>query len=127
MNVDGFIPRGFQAMAISTIFANLSCSDLAASEAWFTRLFGKPPTRRPMAGLVEWQFTASAEVQLYESKEHAGHGTLTLGVMPLEAELARLAAAGIASGPIEEAKDFFIARLRDPDGNLIVLASAERT
>jgi hypothetical protein len=52
---------------------------------------------------------------------------LTLGVLPIAPEHARLAAAGLAPGAIEQAEDYFIVRLRDPDGNLIVLASAQRT
>jgi catechol 2,3-dioxygenase-like lactoylglutathione lyase family enzyme len=113
-------------MSIETIFANVSCSDLGTSTAWYEKLFGKPPTRRPMAGLVEWQLTESAEMQLFESKEHAGHSTLTLGVMPIEPERERLDTAGLEPGPVEPADDFFIVRLRDPDGNLVVLASAKR-
>ena len=114
-------------VAIETIFANVSCASLAASLPWYEKLFGKPPTRRPMPGLAEWHFTDSAEVQLHESKENAGKSTLTLGVLPMEPEHRRLAEAGLRPGPIEQADDFFIARLRDPDGNLVVLASARKT
>jgi hypothetical protein len=113
-------------MSIQTIFAHLSCSNIEASAVWYEKLFGKPPTRRPMKGLVEWQFTASAEVQLFEDKKHAGTSTLTVEVLPMEPEQRRLQAAGLEPGPIEEAKDFYIMRLRDPDGNLIVFASAEK-
>lgn len=113
-------------MAIATIFAQVSCSDLETSLPWYEKLFGKPPLRRPMVGLAEWQFTQSAEVQLFEAKEHAGHSTLTLGVLPLQRERDRLEQVGLQPGPIEQASDFFILRLRDPDQNLIVLASAER-
>lgn len=113
-------------MAIETIFANVSCSDLSLSEPWYEKLFGRAADRHPMAGLAEWHFTASAEVQLYQDKARAGHSTLTLGVLPLGPERARLVAAGIAAGEIENARDFFILRLSDPDGNLVVLASAKR-
>ena len=113
-------------MGIETIFAQVSCSNIENSAIWYTKLFGKPPIRRPMPGLLEWQFTESAEVQLYEQKEHAGHSILTVGVLPLEAERKRLEEAGLETGPIEEAKDFFIMRIRDPDQNLVVLASAKR-
>ena len=113
-------------MGIATVFANVSCRDLAASEPWYAKLFGKAPLRRPMPGLAEWQFTDSAEVQLHQAPEHAGHSVLTLGVMPLEPERARLVAAGLDPGPVEEADDYFLLRLRDPDGNLVVLASAKR-
>lgn len=114
-------------MGIETIFANVSCSDLAVSRAWYEGLFGKPPLRQPMPGLAEWQLTDSAEMQLNEAPEHAGHSTLTLGVLPMEPEHARLTAAGLNPSPIEETSGrFFISRLKDPDGNLVVLASARR-
>jgi hypothetical protein len=114
-------------MAIATIFAHVSCSDIEISTAWYEKLFGKPPLRRPMPGLVEWQFTDSAEVQLYEQRQHAGHSTLTLGVLPLVPEQKRLEAAGLKPGPIEETDSYFIMRLRDPDRNLVVFASARKT
>ncbi len=117
---------GAKCMGIETIFAQVSCSNLENSVVWYTKLFGKPPMRRPMPGLAEWQFTQSAEVQLYEQKENAGHSVLTIGVLPLEAERARLQEAGLDIGPIEEAKDFFIMRIRDPDKNLVVFASATK-
>ena len=113
-------------MAIATIFAQVSCSDLETSVSWYEKLFGKPPLRRPMPGLAEWQFTDSAEVQLFEDKTHAGHSTLTLGVLPMEPERQRLVDAGLNPGPIEEADDYFIMRMRDPDQNLVVFASAKR-
>ena len=113
-------------MPIQTIFAHVSCSDIDASTQWYEKLFGKPPLRKPMPGLAEWQFSDSAEVQLFEDREKAGTSTLTLGVLPLAPERMRLVGAGLEPGPIEEADDFYIMRMRDPDGNLIVFASAER-
>jgi hypothetical protein len=117
--------RKARRMTIATIFAQVSCSDLETSVVWYEKLFGKPPLRRPMPGLAEWHFSESAEVQLFEAKEHAGHSTLTLGVLPLQPERDRLVLAGLEPGPIEQATHFFIMRLHDPDRNLVVLASAE--
>ena len=113
-------------MAIQTILANISCSSLAVSLPWYEKLFGSPATRRPMDGLAEWHFTDSAEVQLYEQKANAGKSTLTLGVLPLQSELRRLIDVGLPPGAVEETKDFFLSRLTDPDGNLIVLISSSR-
>jgi hypothetical protein len=114
-------------MTIRTIFAHVSCANIEISAPWYEKLFGKAPARRPMPGLVEWQFSDSAEVQLYQEKEHAGSSTLTLGVLPLEPERRRPEKAGLAPGPIEETDDYFIMRLRDPDQNLIVFASAKKS
>ena len=114
-------------MSIATIFAHVSCSDIGVSAPWYEKLFGRPPIRKPSAGLVEWQFTDSAEVQLCEQKEHAGHSHLTLGVLPLEPERRRLLDAGLDPDEIEETDGYFVMRIRDPDRNLIVFASARRT
>ena len=113
-------------MSIQTVFAHISCADLTTSLPWYEKLFGNPPIRQLMPGLAEWQFTDSAEVQLFEDKTHAGHSTLTLGVLPIEPERQRLVEAGLNPGPIEEADDYFIMRMRDPDQNLVVFASAKR-
>ena len=114
-------------MSIQTVFAHVSCTDLTTSLPWYQELFGKAPIRRPMPGLAEWQFTDSAEVQLFEDTKHAGHSTLTLGVLPIEPEHERLTATGLDPGPIEETDGYFIMRIRDPDQNLVVFASAKRT
>jgi hypothetical protein len=113
-------------LGIETVFAHVSCSDIETSLAWYQKLFGKAPLRRPMPGLAEWQFSDSAEVQLCEQAEHAGHSILTLGALPLEPERRRLEEAGLNPDPIEETKGYFIMRIRDPDHNLIVFASARR-
>ena len=102
------------------------CSDLAMSEVWYENIFGKPPIRRPMPGLVDWRFSDSAELQLFEAPEHAGRSTLTLGVGSLADEVKRLNSQGIVVGRIEDAENFSIIRLRDPDNNLIVFACAKK-
>lgn len=114
-------------MGIETNFANISCSSLETTLPWYQKLFGTPPTRRPMDGLVEWHFTASAAVQLHENKANAGRSTLTIGVFAMEPEQRRLNEQGLKPGPIEPAKDLFIIQMRDPDGNLVVMASAQRS
>ena len=84
-------------MSIQTIYANVSCTDLAVSEVWYEKLLGKSLTRRPMEGLLEWQFSDSAEMQLFEAPDHAGHSTLSVGVESLEDELKRLNFQGMNS------------------------------
>lgn len=114
-------------MAILSIAANLSCSNLERSVLWYSVLFGRNPDRRPMEGLAEWTIHEGAEVQLFESKPNAGHSTLTIGVSGLEAERSRLLDAGLAPGRIEEADQLYIMQMRDPDRNLVVLASLARS
>ncbi|QYF86318.1 VOC family protein [Brevundimonas sp. PAMC22021] len=108
-------------MSIAKVYANLSCRDLNTSTRWFTALFGRDPDTAPMAGLHEWD-CGSGGLQLYEKPEHAGAGTLTLIVDDIAAERARLDAAGLVVAEVEAADYTTIMRLRDPDGNLVVLA-----
>ncbi len=109
-------------MAINKIYAHLNCSDLAASIEWYRRLFGRQPDARPMDGLAEWQHRDSGGFQLFENPAEAGHGTLTLFVDGLRAEHSRLAETGFHPGDIEAATSTILVRLRDLDGNLVVLA-----
>ena len=66
-------------------------------------------------------------MQLFENAEDAGHGTLTLMVSHLSDEHARLERAGLEPGEIESATSTTLVRLRDPDGNLVVLAELKNT
>lgn len=108
-------------MRIHKIYAHISCSKLDTSIVWFSKLFALDPDRRPMAGLAEWHHGDSAGLQLFEDAQHAGAGTLTLGVADLANERMRLEKLGFRPGEIEDTKEFRIVRLRDPDGNLVVL------
>ena len=108
--------------SIQQVYGQLNCADLSVSEAWFEKLFGRAPDATPMAGLAEWHHRGAAGLQLFENSEHAGHGTLTLIVSDLHAEHARLERATLKPGPIEQATTTSLVRMKDPDGNLIVLA-----
>lgn len=73
---------------------------------------------------VEWLFPASGGLQLVDDAEHAGAGSVTLGVSDVDAELAEAVGRGIQ---VPEAQtvpsaQFRIAMLHDPDGNTVVLA-----
>lgn len=111
-------------MAFKKIFAQLNCSDLSSSQGWYEKFFGRAPDACPMAGLAEWHQEDSGGLQVFENKEHAGHGTLTLIVDGLRDEHTRLENVGLNPGDLEPATSISIVRLRDPDGNLIVLAQS---
>lgn len=109
-------------MEIEKIYAQLSCSDLTQSTAWFEMIFDREPDARPMTGLVEWHHQARAGLQLFENDANAGQGTLTLIVRDLQSMHSRLTDCGMRPPDIESADTVNIVRLRDPDGNLVVLA-----
>jgi hypothetical protein len=107
-------------MALQKIFAHLSCTDFQKSTTWFETLFGRKPDATPMQHLAEWHHGDGAGFQLFQAPAHAGKGTLTLIVTGLAAERDRLSA--LKPGNIEHADYVDLVRLRDLDGNLIVLA-----
>jgi hypothetical protein len=113
-------------MAIQKIYAQVNCSDLSASIEWYRKLFGRMPDARPMEGLAEWHHRNSSGFQLFENPRDAGHGTMTLIVDGLREEHSRLKEAGLVPGDIEPASSTSLVRLRDLDGNLIVLAEPGR-
>lgn len=113
-------------MPIETLYAQIACKDLAAGIIWFGRLFGRAPDERPMKGLAEWRHGERAGLQLFEDPANAGHTTLTLIVSDLRGEQARLEKAGLKPGEVEAGDRTSLVRLRDPDGNLVVLAQPGR-
>lgn len=108
-------------MIIDRIFGHLPCRSLDASIGWFETLFDRAPDARPMDGLAEWHHGAGG-LQLFEDPPKAGMGTLTLIVQDIAAEHARLTAAGHQPEEIAEGNYVRLAKLADPDGNLVVLA-----
>ncbi len=126
LDLEPSLPNRAEAASIESVYGQLSCSDITTSEDWFAKLFGRSPDDRPMAGLTEWHHRGVAGLQLYENKENAGHGTLTLIVGDLRSEHTRLDRAGLRPGPIEPATTTSLVQLRDPDGNLVVLAQPGR-
>ncbi len=109
-------------MTIEKVYAHLSCTDLNRSKDWFENLFGRTPDASPMGGLVEWHHRDNAGFQLFEDAANAGRGTMTLIVGDLKGEHSRLTACGLTPPDIESADTVSLIRLRDPDGNLVVLA-----
>ncbi|MBM9596213.1 VOC family protein [Roseitranquillus sediminis] len=109
-------------MDLIEIYANVGCSKLQLSAAWFGRLLGPAPDAAPMAGLVEWHHGRAVGLQLLEDPARAGRCALTLIVGNIRHEHERLERAGLAPGAVEEADNTAIVRLDDPDGNSVVMA-----
>ncbi len=108
-------------MPITRIFAHLACRDIVASMAWYAAIFDRQPDANPMDGLAEWHHGDGAGFQLFQDMVEDGHGTMTLIVSQLDAERSRLHGLGLHPPEIEPGQPRLL-RLRDPDGNLVVLA-----
>jgi catechol 2,3-dioxygenase-like lactoylglutathione lyase family enzyme len=110
-------------MNLRKIYPALLTADLAAAEAWYTKLLGRGPDHRPMETLLHWELFDQGGLMLSSSDEIAGRGVLFLYVNDLAAERRRLQGFGISFGDDNEGDYSTLAQVRDPDGNLITLAS----
>ncbi|WP_336920886.1 VOC family protein [Aquipuribacter sp. SD81] len=108
-------------MTFSHVLAGAVVSDLDAAETWYTTLFGRGPDARPMPGLLEWHLASGSGLQVWRDADRSGVSQLVLGSDDLDAEASRLREAGIALDGPEPGGGARILRLRDADGNLVVV------
>lgn len=105
------------------LYPSLLAADLAAAERWYTTLFGRGPDYRPMPTLLHWELFDRGGLMLSSSDEIASCGAIFLYVADLAAERSRLEKSGIMIGSDIPGDYSTLAQVRDPDGNLITLAS----
>lgn len=110
-------------MNLRKIYPALLTADLAAAEGWYMKLLGRGPDHRPMDTLLHWELSDQAGLMLSSSDEIASQGVVFLYVDDLAAERRRLERQGIALGNDNEGDYSTLVQVRDPDGNLITLAS----
>src|SRR5687767_9949399 len=110
-------------MNLQKIYTALLTADLAAAEGWYTKLLGRGPDNRPMDTLVQWELFDQGGLMLSSSDEISSHGVMFVYVDDLGAERRRLRGLGIALGDDTPGDYSTLAQLRDPDGNLITLAT----
>lgn len=110
-------------MNLQKIYTALLTADLAVAEGWYTKLLGRGPDHRPMDTLVQWELFDQSGLMLACSNEIAGKGVMFLYVDDLAAERSRLQSLGIVLGDDIPGDYSTLAQLRDPDGNLITLAT----
>ena len=110
-------------MKLQKLYTALLAKDLARAEEWYTKLLGRGPDFRPMDTLVEWELNPHGGLQLVSDDSLAGHGAISLVVEDVEAERERLDALGISLGESMQGTYSTLAKVRDPDNNLIVLAT----
>jgi catechol 2,3-dioxygenase-like lactoylglutathione lyase family enzyme len=110
-------------MNLQKIYTALLASDLTAAEEWYTKLLGRAPDNRPMNTLVQWELFDHAGLALSTDGEIAGRGVAFLVVDDVHAERRRLQGLGIELGNDIEGEYSTLAQVRDPDGNLLTLAT----
>ena len=110
-------------MTIANALASVAVGDIDAAAAWYRRILGDTGTR-PMPEVAEWHFPRGGGLQVYLGPERAGHGSFTLAVTDLDAEIDRLDALGVDTSGRLDGPGVRTMIIRDPDGNSIAFAEA---
>jgi hypothetical protein len=103
---------------------DVAAVDVDRSEAFYTVLLGRPADLRPQSDQREWRLHGRPEVGLRISCDAklAGYGTVSIGVMNLASEVARLAATWPnLPAPTEKPGVIMLVRFPDPDGNMVTM------
>lgn len=111
-------------MAIKNVLASLAVKNLQSSVVWYEQLFGRPADSIPMPEVAEWKFERGGWLQVYQSKNNTGTGSVTLAVDNVEQQIAALKKLDIDPGQKMGGNKVKIIMIKDPDGNSIAFAEA---
>jgi predicted enzyme related to lactoylglutathione lyase len=111
-------------MTIHNALASVAVKDIQSAARWYERLFGRPADSRPMSQVAEWKFTGGGWLQVYQSLDRAGAGSVTLAVIDLDEQIAQLKKSGIEPGSIMSSPKVNTVMIKDPDGNSLAFAQA---
>jgi len=111
-------------MAIKAALAGIAVFNLEESLVWYERLLGRPPDRRPMAHLAEWQFASGGGVQVFEDSERGGTSSVTLVDTDIDERIGELKKQKIDIRSVSNSEIARICVIGDPDGNQIVFAQS---
>ena len=110
-------------MTIENVLTSVAVKDIKAASNWYAQLLSQPG-EMPMPDLAEWRFPRGGWLQVYQLPERAGHGSFTLAVTDIEAEIHKLDAMGLDSRQRSSGSRAKTVMVKDPDGNHIAFAEA---
>jgi hypothetical protein len=113
-------------MPIINALASVAVADLKSSAKWYEKLFDRPADSTPMQEVAEWKFERGGWLQVYQNKERAGLGSVTLAITSLAEQVASLKRIGIDPGTQMTTETEKIVMIKDPDGNSIAFAESTR-
>ena len=111
-------------MSISNALASLAVRDLPSTVQWYEKVIGRPADSRPMPEVAEWKFEGGGWLQVYQNRDRAGMGSVTLAVSDLDEQVVDLRNAGIEPGAPMKNPKVNVVMIKDPDGNSIAFAQA---
>ncbi len=112
-------------MQIQNVLAHVDVVDFDLGVAWYERLLGRGPDRRPMENLAEWQLTDTAGLQVYRRRTRAPATVVIAVDDDVDAVAREVGARGLAL-EVQHATTgrFDLGTITDPFGNVITFAHA---
>jgi catechol 2,3-dioxygenase-like lactoylglutathione lyase family enzyme len=110
-------------MNLRKIYTVLLTADLAQAERWYSKLLARGPDHRPMDTMVQWELFDQGGLALSTDDEIAGRGVMFLIVDDVAADRRRLQGLEIVLEDDIAGDYSTLAQVRDPDGNLLTLAT----
>ena len=111
-------------MKVVNVFVSIGVADHPAGCAWWSRLIGREPDRRPTPSCCEWNLTDGVLFQVLDTPKQGAVDIVSLRLDDLDAEIARLRGAGLSIDdpqPVPGFDTLRIATFADPDGNTVNL------
>jgi predicted enzyme related to lactoylglutathione lyase len=109
-------------MKVDYVYAAVYVRDIELSESFYSKVLGRAPDDKPMDTLIQWRGFSKAGIQLFKDASKSGNSLMTLVVADVEKVKSSLYEMGIQADQTQQGSFGKIARLSDPDGNVIVLA-----
>lgn len=105
---------------ITGLLANIAVTDEKEATAWYSRLIGRQPGDKPMAGLTQWLFDEKFGLQIWEVPQRAGSSNVVIAVDDLDKMAEHLRVTGIDHDEPSPGGGQRILPITDPDGNQVV-------
>ena len=99
------------------IFAGIPVRDYGAARQWYERLLGREPSFYPNDVEAVWQLSAGCNVYIIEDAKRAGGAVNMVWVDDPVAEIASIAARGLAPDDVEKHDGVWKYVFHDADGN----------
>ena len=110
------------------MFGGIHVRDFDAAKAWYTELFGSPPSFLAHDTEAVWELADHRYLFIEENAEHAGHAEHVIFVDDLDARVAEIGKRGIEPFKEETYGNGVRKTLyRDADGNEIGFGGAPAT
>ncbi|WP_209020715.1 VOC family protein [Nocardioides sp. 1609] len=117
---DQDVPADDGRLPVIAVLAALPVSDADTARVFYEQLLGAPPDDAPMPGLTQWRL-GDGVLQVVVDADRAGGGLATLVFDDLAAAAEGLRARGVGLDVAEGEVVTSVARVVDPDGNVITL------